>query len=45
MLNPYVLSTPKIQSYLTYRLNQHGVQVNTESGALKGTDFSWMCIP
>jgi hypothetical protein len=45
VLNPEVLSHPKIQSYLTYRLTLHGVQVNREAGDSKGADAAWMCVP
>ena len=44
VLNPDVLSNPKIQSYLTYRLTRHGVQVSNGSRAPQGANEAWMCV-
>ncbi|MDD5575496.1 MAG: RES family NAD+ phosphorylase [Acidithiobacillus sp.] len=44
VLNPEVLSNPKIQSYLTYRLTRHGVQVSNGSRAPQGANEAWMCV-
>lgn len=40
VLNPDVLSNPKIQSYLTYRLTRQGVQVSTQQEA----NDAWLCV-
>ena len=45
VLNPDVLSNPKIQSYLTYRLTRQGVQVSNGPCTQQGANDAWMCVP
>jgi len=44
VLNPDVLSNPKIQSYLTYRLTRQGVLVSNGHRAPQGASGAWMCV-
>jgi hypothetical protein len=45
VLNPDVLSNPKILSYLTYRLTRQGVQVSNGPYTTQGANYIWMCVP